>query len=202
MASAGHTTQALANATSFFNGQRLTMARQLAGLRKARLAELIGMSPASVTGWESGAKRPNRATVAKLALALRVEPQFFAGGPLPTLRSHTSVRCVQPRRSLRTRRRLTANSSRRSPDSSRRSLNFQRRRCPISPWLQMKLMPHRRKWRVKPGTSSVSHQGRSNTLSGWRSVLVWSSCLASLASRQSTPIPYTPARARLSCSIL
>lgn len=83
MASAGHATQALANATSFFNGQRLTMARQLAGLRKARLAELIGMSPASVTGWESGAKRPNRATVAKLALALRVEPQFFAGGPPP-----------------------------------------------------------------------------------------------------------------------
>ena len=59
------------------------MARHLAGLRKARLAELIGMSPASVTGWESGAKRPNRATVAKLALALRVEPQFFAGGPPP-----------------------------------------------------------------------------------------------------------------------
>ena len=83
MASAGHATQALANATSFFNGQRLTMARHLAGLRKARLAELIGMSPASVTGWESGAKRPNRATVAKLALALRVEPQFFAGGPPP-----------------------------------------------------------------------------------------------------------------------
>ena len=85
MASAGRTTQALANATSFFNGQRLTMARQLAGLRKARLAELIGMSPASVTGWESGAKRPNRATVAKLALALRVEPQFFAGGPPPRI---------------------------------------------------------------------------------------------------------------------
>lgn len=61
------------------------MARQLAGLRKARLADLIGMSPASVTGWESGAKRPNRATVAKLALALRVEPQFFAGGPPPRI---------------------------------------------------------------------------------------------------------------------
>lgn len=83
MASAGRTTQTLANATSFFNGRRLTMARQLAGLRKARLADLIGMSPASVTGWESGAKQPNRATVAKLALALRVEPQFFAGGAPP-----------------------------------------------------------------------------------------------------------------------
>lgn len=80
MDSAGRPTHALANATSFFNGRRLTMARQLAGLRKARLAELIAMSPASVTGWESGAKQPNRATVAKLALALKVEPQFFAGG--------------------------------------------------------------------------------------------------------------------------
>ena len=83
MASAGRTTRTLANATSFFNGRRLTMARQLAGLRKSRLADLIGMSPASVTGWESGAKQPNRATVAKLALALRVEPQFFAGGGPP-----------------------------------------------------------------------------------------------------------------------
>ncbi|PPI56257.1 ImmA/IrrE family metallo-endopeptidase [Rathayibacter toxicus] len=83
MASAGRPAHALADATSFFNGRRLTMARQLAGLRKARLAELIGMSPASVTGWESGAKQPNRVTVAKLALALRVEPQFFAGGVPP-----------------------------------------------------------------------------------------------------------------------
>lgn len=80
MASSGRPSQALANATSFFNGRRLTMARQLAGLRKAHLAELIGMSPASVTGWESGARQPNRATVAKLALALRVDPQLFAGG--------------------------------------------------------------------------------------------------------------------------
>ncbi len=59
------------------------MARQLAGLKKTRLAELIEMSPASVTGWESGAKQPNRATVAKLALALGVQPQFFSGGPPP-----------------------------------------------------------------------------------------------------------------------
>ncbi|CRY80547.1 Zn-dependent peptidase ImmA, M78 family [Nocardia farcinica] len=59
------------------------MARHLAGLKKSRLAELIGMSPASVTGWESGAKQPNRATVAKLALALKVEPQFFSGGVPP-----------------------------------------------------------------------------------------------------------------------
>ncbi len=75
----------LTDATSFFNGQRLTMARQLAGLKKAHLAQLIEMSPASVTGWESGQKAPNRATIARLALALKVEPQFFSGGPPPRI---------------------------------------------------------------------------------------------------------------------
>lgn len=59
------------------------MARQLAGLKKSHLASLIEMSPASVTAWEGGTKQPNRATVAKLALALRVEPQFFGGGAPP-----------------------------------------------------------------------------------------------------------------------
>lgn len=75
--------QTLAAAASLFNGERLTMARQLAGLKKSHLATLIEMSPASVTAWESGAKQPNRATVAKLALALKVEPQFFGGGAPP-----------------------------------------------------------------------------------------------------------------------
>ncbi|WP_201271373.1 helix-turn-helix domain-containing protein [Microbacterium oleivorans] len=75
--------QTLAAAASFFNGERLTMARQLKGLKKSHLATLIEMSPASVTAWESGAKQPNRATVAKLALALQVEPQFFGGGAPP-----------------------------------------------------------------------------------------------------------------------
>lgn len=75
--------QTLAAAASFFNGERLGMARRLAGLKKSHLAALIGMSPASVTAWESGGKQPNRATVAKLALALKVEPQFFGGGAPP-----------------------------------------------------------------------------------------------------------------------
>src|SRR4051812_12649534 len=75
--------QTLAAAASFFNGERLTMARQLAGLKKSHLASLIEMSPASVTAWESGVKQPTRATVAKLALALRIEPQFFGGGAPP-----------------------------------------------------------------------------------------------------------------------
>lgn len=83
MDSLSGSSRALSAATSFFNGERLAMARQLAGLRKAHLASLIEMSPASVTAWESGVKQPNRATLAKLALALKVEPQFFAGGAPP-----------------------------------------------------------------------------------------------------------------------
>ncbi len=83
MDSSRRPSQTLVAAASFFNGERLTMARRLAGLKKAHLAALIEMSPASVTAWESGTKQPNRATVAKLALALRVEPQFFGGGAPP-----------------------------------------------------------------------------------------------------------------------
>lgn len=61
-----------------FDGGRLTLARQLAGLKKVNLAELLDMAPASVSAWESGTKKPNSSTVARLSIALQVEPQFFA----------------------------------------------------------------------------------------------------------------------------
>lgn len=66
-----------AAAATFFDGARLTLARNLAGLRKSDLAALIGKSPTAVSAWESGAKRPTPATVAQLALGLSVEPGFF-----------------------------------------------------------------------------------------------------------------------------
>jgi transposase-like protein len=84
--------------------------RQLAGLKKAHLAAPMEMSPASVTAWESGAKHPNRATVAKLALALKVEPQFFAGSALPGSTSRTSGRSDPHPRSRRMRPRRTGDS--------------------------------------------------------------------------------------------
>jgi len=65
----------------FFDGPRLTLARHLAGLRKSDLAALIDMSPTAVASWESGAKRPTTATVARLALSLQVDPGFFAVRP-------------------------------------------------------------------------------------------------------------------------
>jgi Zn-dependent peptidase ImmA (M78 family)/DNA-binding XRE family transcriptional regulator len=60
-----------------FDGQRLTLARHLAGLRKADLAQRVGKSPTAVASWETGAKAPTGATVSELALALGVEPGFF-----------------------------------------------------------------------------------------------------------------------------
>lgn len=68
----------LAGVSAMFDGKRLTLARELAGLKRIQLAELIDMSPASVSAWESGLKKPNGSTVARLSVALQVEPQFFA----------------------------------------------------------------------------------------------------------------------------
>jgi Zn-dependent peptidase ImmA (M78 family)/transcriptional regulator with XRE-family HTH domain len=70
-----------ADVAAFFDGARLTLARQLAGLRKSDLAELLDMSPTAVAAWESGAKRPTAVTVARLALSLGVDPGFFAMRP-------------------------------------------------------------------------------------------------------------------------
>jgi Zn-dependent peptidase ImmA (M78 family)/transcriptional regulator with XRE-family HTH domain len=66
--------------SAIFDPSKLTLARQLAGLRKADLAEKIGMAPASVSAWESGSQRPNEAAVARLCMALGVGPHFFSAG--------------------------------------------------------------------------------------------------------------------------
>ncbi|HEV2782032.1 MAG TPA: XRE family transcriptional regulator [Actinophytocola sp.] len=70
-----------AEVAALFDGARLTLARHLAGLRKSDLATRVDKSPTAVAAWESGAKRPTAATVAQLALALSVEPGFFAARP-------------------------------------------------------------------------------------------------------------------------
>jgi Zn-dependent peptidase ImmA (M78 family)/transcriptional regulator with XRE-family HTH domain len=76
--SAGADHEGLAAAALLFAGERLTLARQLAGLRKSDLARRLDKSPTAVAGWESGVKRPAPATIAQLALALSVDPGFFA----------------------------------------------------------------------------------------------------------------------------
>jgi Zn-dependent peptidase ImmA (M78 family)/transcriptional regulator with XRE-family HTH domain len=70
-----------ADVAAFFDGARLTLGRQLAGLRKSDLAQSLEMSPTAVAAWESGAKRPTAVTVARLALSLGVDPGFFAMRP-------------------------------------------------------------------------------------------------------------------------
>lgn len=77
-------------ASTFFDGGRLKLARQLAGLRKSQLAELIGKSATAVAAWESGAKKPTPANVAQLAMGLSVDPGFFSARPLD-LSASTSV---------------------------------------------------------------------------------------------------------------
>lgn len=67
----------LGDIAAFFDGDRLRLARQLAGLRKNALAALIDKTPTAVAAYESGAKNPAPATVAALALALEVSPDFF-----------------------------------------------------------------------------------------------------------------------------
>lgn len=84
-------------ASAFFDGSRLTVARQLAGLRKSQLAERIGKSASAVAAWESGAKRPTSANVAQLAVGLSVEPGFFSARPADL----SSVTALPHFRSLR-----------------------------------------------------------------------------------------------------
>lgn len=80
----------VSSAAARFDGSRLTLARQLAGLRKSQLAGLVGKSPTAVAGWENGTKRPTPANVAQLALSLEVDAEFF------TFRSASVAETVAP----------------------------------------------------------------------------------------------------------
>ena len=68
------------DAARMFDGERLTLARHLAGLRKNALADAIGKTPTAVASYENGSKKPAPATVAQLCLSLSVEPEFFVAG--------------------------------------------------------------------------------------------------------------------------
>lgn len=85
------------DAARLFDGERLTLARQLAGLRKNGLAEAVGKTPTAIAAYESGSMRPATQTVARLCLALGVEPEFFMAG----LPRYGSLHGVPHFRSLR-----------------------------------------------------------------------------------------------------
>lgn len=63
---------------TLFAPERLTLARQLEGLRKSELAARIGKSSTTLTAWEAGTKRPTAANVAELAMSLGVTSDFFS----------------------------------------------------------------------------------------------------------------------------
>ncbi|WFU44503.1 helix-turn-helix transcriptional regulator [Bradyrhizobium sp. CB82] len=60
-----------------FNPQRLSLARKRRRLTSKGFAELIGMSPVTVTRLENGNNEPDPATVDLIAKALHFPRQFF-----------------------------------------------------------------------------------------------------------------------------
>lgn len=60
-----------------FDPRRLTVARWAASLTKKDLAERAGISPASITQYESGRTAPPAETVSRLSLALGVPPAYL-----------------------------------------------------------------------------------------------------------------------------
>jgi Zn-dependent peptidase ImmA (M78 family)/transcriptional regulator with XRE-family HTH domain len=64
-----------------FDPFRLTISRQLAGLKKTDLAKRVGVSPAAITQYENGANggsKPSPAMLVQLALTLGQSIEFFA----------------------------------------------------------------------------------------------------------------------------
>jgi Zn-dependent peptidase ImmA (M78 family)/DNA-binding XRE family transcriptional regulator len=70
-----------------FTPSRLTLARNRRGLTKKRLAELIGVSTRSVSGFESGGLAPKPATLENISRALKFPAAFFESGDAPELSS-------------------------------------------------------------------------------------------------------------------
>lgn len=98
-----------ADAAKLFVGQRLTLARHLAGMRKNELAEQIGKTPTAIASYESGRSRPAAPTVARLCIVLGVEPGFFLATP-GTARSQP-VSLEPHYRSLRSTTQLVRNQA-------------------------------------------------------------------------------------------
>ncbi|NBE95498.1 ImmA/IrrE family metallo-endopeptidase [Nonomuraea sp. KC401] len=63
--------------TLAFERTRLRVARELARLSQAQLAAAVGLSPAAVSQFESGAARPSPETITALSMALAVPISFF-----------------------------------------------------------------------------------------------------------------------------
>lgn len=60
-----------------FERERLRVARELVGLSQNQLATHVGLSPAAISQFESGAARPSADSLSQLAKALEVPINFF-----------------------------------------------------------------------------------------------------------------------------
>ena len=61
-----------------FERERLRVARELVGLSQNQLAHQVGLSPAAISQFESGATRPSGESLTLLAEAARVPVEFFS----------------------------------------------------------------------------------------------------------------------------
>ncbi|RCG30214.1 ImmA/IrrE family metallo-endopeptidase [Sphaerisporangium album] len=100
----GPTPQAVADA---FDQARLTQARRLAGLTKKDLAERIGVTPAAVGQYETGATHPRPDLVPRLAETLGVPMAFFLPGR-PHAKLDGSMAHFRSLRSTRVHQRVKA----------------------------------------------------------------------------------------------
>src|SRR3954454_12293923 len=87
----------LAAAHALFDGDRLTLAREYARLRKVELARMLEVTPAAITQYEQGKTRPSRRTIATLALQLGLPPAFFmrSGRLTPVTEMSTHFRSLR-----------------------------------------------------------------------------------------------------------
>jgi Zn-dependent peptidase ImmA (M78 family)/transcriptional regulator with XRE-family HTH domain len=80
--------------------ERITQARELRGLTKSALGENLGHTPAAITHWENGSKRPEMYNLVKMARLFGVPVTFFQRRlpaevgriPLITFRSNAAAR--------------------------------------------------------------------------------------------------------------
>jgi Zn-dependent peptidase ImmA (M78 family)/DNA-binding XRE family transcriptional regulator len=91
--------------TARFERERLRLARELAKLSQAQVAGKLGLTPAAVSQFESGAARPSSETVGRLSEVLKVPVGFFTR---PVSETHEGFFRSLRRTSVADRRRARA----------------------------------------------------------------------------------------------
>jgi Zn-dependent peptidase ImmA (M78 family)/DNA-binding XRE family transcriptional regulator len=71
------------SAAALFDPSRLRLARQLKGIKRSELAELVGLSAPAISQFESGVAKPRPSTLAEISLRLGMPVDFFASTGRP-----------------------------------------------------------------------------------------------------------------------